>query len=224
MLTYPGNDIINGTNTKVGDKHERRIFKADKTTDRKQSGRKDIFQLRFSDIAGSETIRRSLNRFTQEGCLRRIMNGVYEKPKYSQLLHEYLAVDPDAVAKAIARNYHWTISPCGDAAWNLLGLSAQVPSVWVYISDGPYRKYPCGNITIEFRHRTNREISGLSYKTRLLVQALKELGKERITQEIVKALSDKLTSEEKTAALKEAAESTDRLYDAIRKICEDNKE
>ena len=178
----------------------------------------------FARIAGRETVRRSLNRFIQGGHLRRILNGVYEKPKYSQLLHEYVAVDPDAVAKAIARNFHWTIAPCGDAALNLLGLSTQVPSVWVYISDGPYRKYPCGNITIEFRHRTNREISGLSYKTRLLVQALKSLGKERITQEVIKALSDKLTSEEKTAALKEAAESTDWIYDAIKKICEDNEE
>ena len=177
----------------------------------------------FARIAGRETIRRSLNRFTQEGYLRRILNGVYEKPKYSQLLHEYVAVDPDTVAKAIARNYHWTIAPCGDAALNLLGLSTQVPSVWVYISDGPYRKYPCGNITIEFRHRTNREISGLSYKTRLLVQALKSIQKERITQEVIKALSDHLTAEEKTAALKEAAESTDWIYDNIKKRCEDNE-
>lgn len=180
---------------------------------------KIFFNSDFSDIAGVETIRRNLNRLIQAGVLRRILNGVYEKPKYSQLLHEYVAADPNAIAKAIARNYHWTISPCGDAALNLLGLSTQVPSVWVYISDGPYRKYPCGNITIEFRHRTNREISGLSYKTSLLVQALKSLGKERITQEAIKALSDKLTAEEKTAALKEAAESTDWIYDAIKKIC-----
>ena len=36
-------------------------------------------------------------------------------------------------------------------------------------------------------------------------------------------LSDKLTAEEKTAALKEATESTDWVYDAIKKICEDNE-
>ncbi len=87
----------------------------------------------FTRIAGTETVRRSLNRFTQTGHLRRILNGVYEKPKYSQLLHEYVAVNPDAVANAIARNYHWTIAPCGEAALNLLGLSTQVPAVWVYV-------------------------------------------------------------------------------------------
>ena len=63
----------------------------------------------------------------------------------------------------------------------------------------------------------------MSYKTILLVQALKSLSKERTTQEVIKMLSDKLTAEEKTAALKEAVESTDWVYDAIKKICEDNE-
>ena len=155
--------------------------------------------------------------------MRRIRNGVYEKPKYSKLLHKYVAASPDEVAHEIARSFHWTIAPFGDAALNLLGLSTQVPAVWVYISDGPYRKYKCSNTVIEFRHRTNREISRLSYKTILLVQALKSLSKERTTQEVIKMLSDKLTAEEKTAALKEAVESTDWVYDAIKKICEDNE-
>lgn len=175
----------------------------------------------FADIAGTETIRRNLNRITQAGILRRILNGIYEKPKYSNLLHEYVAANPDAVAKAIARSYHWTIAPCGNTALNLLGLSTQVTAVWSYISDGPYRKYEWNDNKIEFKHRTNKEISGLSYTTALLIQALKTLGKEKITQETIDILSDRLTAEEKSAALKEAAESTDWVYNTIRRICED---
>ena len=56
----------------------------------------------FADIADQETVRRTLNRLTQAGMLRRILKGVYEKPKYSKLLDEYVAADPDAVAKALA--------------------------------------------------------------------------------------------------------------------------
>ena len=52
---------------------------------------------------------------------------------------------------------------------------------------------------------------------------MKSLGKERATREVIKKLSYKLTAEEKTAALKEAAESTDWVYDAIKRICEDNE-
>ena len=177
----------------------------------------------FADIAETETIRRNLNRLTQTGILRRILNGIYEKPKYSKFLREYVAVDPDKVAKAIARSYHWTIAPCGDTALNLLGLSTQVTSVWSYISDGPYRKYEWNNACIEFKHRTNKEISGLSYTTILLVQALKTLGKERVSGEVIAILSERLTSEEKSTALKEAAESTDWVYNIIKKICEDGK-
>ena len=79
----------------------------------------------------------SLSRLVQSGTLRRILKGVYEKPKYSKLLDEYVAADPEAVANALARSYHWTIAPCGNTALNLLGLSTQVTAVWSYISDGP---------------------------------------------------------------------------------------
>ena len=174
----------------------------------------------FTDIAETETIRRNLNRITQTGLLRRVLNGIYEKPKYSKLLKEYVAVDPDQVAKAIARNYHWTIAPCGYTALNLLGISTQVTAIWSYISDGPYRKYEWNNTCIEFKHRTNKEISGLSYMTRLIIQALKTLGKENVSKEVIVMLSDKLKKKKKTTILKEAAESTDWVYNIIRKICD----
>ena len=43
----------------------------------------------FADIADTSTIRQSLSRLVQSGTLRRILKGVYEKPKYSKLLDEY---------------------------------------------------------------------------------------------------------------------------------------
>ena len=151
----------------------------------------------FVDIADSETIRRNLNRLTQIGVLRRILKGVYEKPKYSKLLDEYVAADPDAVAKALARSYHWTIVPCGNTALNLLGLSTQVTAVWSYISDGPYKTYEWNSTKLEFKHRTNKEITGLSYMTSLVIQVLKTLGRTNVTAEIIQTLSEKLTEDEK---------------------------
>ena len=55
----------------------------------------------FADIAESETIRRNLNILTQAGILRRILKGIYEKPKYSKLLDEYVAVSPGRCSKSI---------------------------------------------------------------------------------------------------------------------------
>lgn len=173
----------------------------------------------FVDIAGTETVRRNLNRTAQTGKLRRIMKGVYEKPKYSKLLDEYVAADPDAVAKALARSYHWTIAPCGNTALNLLGLSTQVTAVWSYISDGPYKTYEWNSTKLEFKHRTNKEITGLSYTTSLVIQSLKTIGRNNMTPDVIQALTGRLSDSEKQACLKEATESTDWVYDTIREIC-----
>ncbi|MDO4345423.1 MAG: DUF6088 family protein [Eubacteriales bacterium] len=177
----------------------------------------------FADIADTATIRQGLQRLFRAGVIRRIIRGVYEKPKYSQLLDEYVAADPDAVAKALARSYHWTIAPCGNTALNLLGLSTQVTAVWSYISDGPYKTYEWNSTKLEFKHRTNKEITGLSYMTSLVIQALKTLGKSNVTLEVIQTLSKKLTDTDKQACLKEATESTDWVYDTIRQICKGEK-
>ncbi len=172
----------------------------------------------FADIADTKTIRRNLNRLAQAGTLRRILKGVYEKPEYSELLKEYVAADPDAVAKALARSYHWTIAPCGNTALNLLGLSTQVTAVWSYISDGPYKTYEWNSTKLEFKHRTNKEITGLSYMTILVIQALKTLGKTNVTSRTIQALKARLDEGDKAAMLREAAESTDWVYNIIRQI------
>lgn len=173
----------------------------------------------FADIADTNTVRSALYRLIQDGILRRILNGVYEKPKYSKLLDEYVAADPEAVANALARSYHWTIAPYGNTALNLLGLSTQVTAVWSYISDGPYKTYEWNSTKLEFKHRTNKEITGLSYMTSLVIQALKTLGRSNVTPEVIQMLSEKLTDKDKQACLKEATESTDWVYDTIRQIC-----
>jgi len=173
----------------------------------------------FADIADAETVRRNLNRQVQDGTIRRLINGLYEKPKYSALLQEYVAADPDAVARTLARCYHWTIAPCGNTALNLLGLSTQVTAVWSYISDGPYKSYEFNSTKIEFKHRTNKEITGLSYMTALVIQALKTLGKDNVTEDTIAILSQKLSAEEKGLLLEEAAESTDWIYEKIKLIC-----
>lgn len=178
----------------------------------------------FADIADNNTIKQSMNRLTQEGILRRVIRGVFDKPKYSKLLAEYVAVDPDAVAKALARCYHWTIAPCGDTALNMLGLSTQVTAVWSYISDGPYKTYEWDKTKIEFKHRTNKEVTGLSAMTILVIQALKTLGKEHVDEKTIRVLSHRLNEDEKTALLAEGAEATDWIYTVIKEICKGERE
>ena len=173
----------------------------------------------FTDIATTTTVRKCLGRQVEEKNIRRIIAGVYEKPVYSELLKEYIPANPDAVAYAIARSFHWTIAPCGDVALNKLGLSTQVPVVWSYISDGPYRKFSWDNITLSYKHRANREISFMSETTTLVVEALKTLGKERIDDDIIVSLRNRLPEEAKKKMLKEATGVSEWIYTVIRKVC-----
>ena len=127
----------------------------------------------FTNIADNKTVGMGLLRLEADGLIRRVLRGVYDKPEYNDFLGEYVAPAPDKVANALARNFGWTIVPCGDTALNLLGLSTQVPAAWVYVSDGTYKEYSYDNVTIRFKKTTNKEVSKLSYKTALTVQALK---------------------------------------------------
>lgn len=173
----------------------------------------------FVDISDKTSINTYLTRLDEEKLLRRIMRGVYYKPEYNDFLGEYVAPEPDAVAHALARNFGWTIVPCGDTALNLLGLSTQIPAAWVYVSDGTYKEYTYEQTTIKFKRTTNKEISKLSYKTALVVQALKALGKDNVDDAILIKLKNNLTESEKQALLTEAKAATSWIYEYIKLIC-----
>ncbi len=173
----------------------------------------------FTDIASITTIRKCLGRQVEENTIRRIFDGVYEKPIYSNLLKEYVPASPDKVAYALARGFHWTIAPCGDVALNKLGLSTQVPVVWSYISDGPYREFSWDNITISFKHRTNRQISFMSELTTLVVEAIKTLGKDKIDDLVIQRLKNRLPEEKRKQVLDEATGVSEWIYEIIRKVC-----
>ena len=173
----------------------------------------------FVDVSDKTSINTYLTRLDEEKSLRRIMRGVYYKPEYNDFLGEFVAPEPDAVAHALARNFGWTIVPCGDTALNLLGLSTQIPAAWVYVSDGNYKEYTYEQTTIKFKRTTNKEISKLSYKTALVVQALKALGKDNVDDAILTKLKNNLTDSEKQALLTEAKAVTSWIYEYIKLIC-----
>lgn len=177
----------------------------------------------FTDITDKKTVNMGLIRLADEGLIKKILFGVYYKPEFSELLCETVAPSPNKVAHALARNFGWTIVPCGDTALNLLGLSTQVPSQWVYVSDGAYKEYTFDNTTIKFKRTTNKEISKVSYKTALTIQALKALGKENITDQVISRLKKILTDEEKEKMLAESKSATSWVLELIKVICKDEE-
>lgn len=80
----------------------------------------------FVDSASYDNIRQIFSRLENEGKIRRILPGIYDKPLYSKILDQKVAPDINAVAEAIARKNNWSIIPSGNVALNLLGISTQV--------------------------------------------------------------------------------------------------
>jgi len=176
----------------------------------------------FFDIAEAVKINKCLERLTRAGHLQRIVRGIYIKPRFSELLNKEVPPSMDGIAKAIARNYGWTIVPGGDTALNMLGLSTQVPSVWHYVSDGPYKTYEVDGRTLKFKHTDNKnEIISISYKAALVVQALKALGKDNVTDKDLRAIATTVEKNEKRLMLKETMRVTSWIYDFIRKIAKE---
>lgn len=173
----------------------------------------------FLDIADYEIVRKALNRLSDDGKIKKILRGIYYCPRFSELLKEHETPSPHQVAMAIARKFNWNIAPSGTTALNMLGLSTQVSAKWSYISDGAYNSFELDNITIEFKHRNNREITGMSYKTALIIQGIKALGKGNVENAAIEKIRALLTKNEQQKLLSEAKPTTVWVYQVIRQIC-----
>lgn len=173
----------------------------------------------FLDIADANTVSQALFRIEKDGRIRRVINGVYDKPAFSQLIQEYAVPRVDKVAEALARRFNWNIAPSGDTALNILHISTQVPNTWEYVSDGPYRDYLIGKVPLKFRHVMPREISGYSPMTIMVIQGIRTIGKGKMTQELADRFSSVLTEEDRETILKEARTATGWIYKEIKNIC-----
>ncbi len=173
----------------------------------------------FIDKFNTSSIDLALFNLSKENKIRRVIRGIYDFPKYSQLLEQYLSPEIDKVAHALARKFNWKIEPSGDTALNLFGLSTQVPGRYIYFSNGPNRKYKIGDNQLEFKKIALKEIGFKYPDSALLVQALKTLGKENITTNTIEQLKHKIDKKLYIKIIKDTKTVSDWVYRAIKQIC-----
>ena len=178
----------------------------------------------FLEIASYERVRNILNRLVSDGVIHRILKGVYYQPRYIELIGEYESPNVHQIALTTARKYNWTIAPSGNTALNILGLSTQVPAKWSYLSDGRYITYSFNEINIEFKRRTNAEISKMSTTTAMVIQAIKAIGKENVTKEHIDSIKKRISSEDRDALLIEGKTATAWIFEKLRMIGEEANE
>jgi len=174
----------------------------------------------FLDIASRTMIDVTLASLAQSGKIRRVRRGLYDVPKVNPALGGELSPDIDEAARALARRQRWKIVPEGSWAANLLGLSTQVPSKIIYLTDGPNNTVPIGLRTIHFKHARPKALAGLEGKFALVVQALRHLGKEGVGPREIETLRAALSPAEKRKLVRDAQFGVDWIYDVAKKIAE----
>ncbi|MGO9115239.1 MAG: DUF6088 family protein [Thermoguttaceae bacterium] len=136
----------------------------------------------FLNIGSREAVGIALHRLARKGTIRRLARGVYDFPKEHPSLGK-LMPSAEEVAKALAGRDRTRLQPAGAYAANTLGLSEQVPAKAVFLTDGPARTVKIGPITIQLRRTTAKNMAAAGRLSGLLIQALRELGKEHVTKE-----------------------------------------
>lgn len=136
----------------------------------------------YLTIGSSEAIRKSLDRLEDKKIIIRVAHGIYVRPKISKLIG-LLAPSAEEVAEAIAKRDRIRTVPAGSYALNALGLSTQVPMNIVLLTDGSPRVIKVGKRTIKFKKTTPKNLLAKGKISRLAIQALKEIGNGKVTEE-----------------------------------------
>ena len=137
----------------------------------------------------------ALSRLVKEEKVDRIAHGIYTLAKTHPVMGK-LQPSLDEVAKAIAEREHVRIRPAGAYALNQLGLSDQVPTRLVYITDGQARTIMIGKGGIKFKPTTPKKFGMIGAISGLLIQALEELGPKQITPTLRERIKDLLQKED----------------------------
>ena len=149
----------------------------------------------FLGLGSRAAVDQTLSRLAHRGVIRRLDRGLYDYPKVSTRLGP-LSPAPGVVARAIARRTDSKVQISGARAANALGVTDQVPAKLVYLTDGPSRVAQVGNQRVILKHQSKRNLVGLGRQTGLVFQALRYLGKDNITDDVIQKLQSALTDQQ----------------------------
>jgi len=148
----------------------------------------------YLSYGSSDAVRKALDRLQDKKVLVRMAQGIYVRPKISKLIGQ-LVPSAEEVAEAIAKRDKIRTVPTGSYALNALGLSTQVPMNIVLLTDGSPREIKIGKRKIKFKKTTPKNLMAKGIISRLVIQALKEIGNGKVTEAEEKKILDLLTKE-----------------------------
>ena len=150
-----------------------------------------VFVSDFAGFGTAENVKKVLLRLEKKQLLVRLAHGIYLYPKIDKELG-ILYPSTESIAEAIAKRDKIRIIPTGIYALQQLGISTQIPMNVIYLTDGAPRKIKVGKRTITFKKTLPKNLAIKNKILSNIVQGLKELGKENITDEVKQKINQAL--------------------------------
>jgi hypothetical protein len=149
----------------------------------------------FLRFGAAKAVSKALERMEDAREVTRVARGIYACLSQDPILGEIRPGTED-IARAIAKRDKARIVPTGVLALNALGLSTQVPMNAVYLTDGAARRINLGKRKILFKKSAPKNLSAIGKISSLCIQALKEIGKGKVTEQEKETIINHLKNEE----------------------------
>jgi len=154
-----------------------------------------LFPDDFSSKGSADSIRKALQALKDKGLIKSVTHGIYVRPKMNSYIGEILPT-AEEVAQAIAKRDKIRIVPTGVYALHALGLSTQIPLKIVLLTDGAARTIKVGKRTIKLKKTTPKNLMAKGKISALVIQALREIGKDKVRPVELKQILQLLKKED----------------------------
>lgn len=176
----------------------------------------------FLDLGSREAVDQSLSRLVKTGKLRRVGHGLYDRPRFSNVLKRPAPADLDAAVAALVRRDGIRIMADGMASANRLGITNAVPAKACYVTDGHSRTLRIDGRTVRFRHAGPGVMRWAGRPGAPVVQALRWLGPDAASDgQVVSTLSRRLPDEVKLDLLRNSRDLPGWVQPIARGIASD---
>jgi hypothetical protein len=139
----------------------------------------------------SASVRTALTRLVQKQSIRRLAHGLYDLPNVHPSLGAIMPA-MEKVIEAIKKSDAIEVQVTGAYAANLLGLSTQIPMRIELYTSGPKRKIHFGKQEILLKPTIPKNMIGAGTKAGLIFHALRQIGKDNITNEMIEQIKSQI--------------------------------
>ncbi|MFA9198426.1 MAG: DUF6088 family protein [Aquirufa sp.] len=154
-----------------------------------------FFPAEFRMLGTDDAIKMALSRLVKENTIERLANGVYFIPQFHHLIGR-IKPSLEMIANAIASRDHIQIKPTGMSALNKLGLSEQVPTRHVYITNGQPRTYRVAENEIHFKSASPKKLALKGPISSLIILAMDEMGQTEFDETLASKIKGLLKKED----------------------------